>query len=101
MMEVVMDAPEVGKNYHDHIAFAQWYKLGTPQEGLAMGTLKWTSPAYKYGVPNDWIFFASTPREQLEKALRADGKLTADHPLLKPGVGHIEIIVAYAPEQRI
>ncbi|KAJ5901286.1 glucose dehydrogenase [Penicillium tannophilum] len=95
---VQVDAPEVGRNFHDHFSFNQWWKLRNPEKGLSVGTPLWNNPAYGLGLPNSWVATVQTPREDLESALQADGvKETSSHPYLTPGFAHVETLVVYAP----
>jgi choline dehydrogenase-like flavoprotein len=48
-IDTILDAPEVGRNFHDHFAFVQWWKLRHPEKGLSIGTPLWTSPDYGVG----------------------------------------------------
>jgi choline dehydrogenase-like flavoprotein len=96
---VLVDCPDVGRNLHDHFCFPQWWKLRHPEEGLAMGTPLWSSPAYVTGLHLNWNLTLQTPAEDLRRALQKDkgegeGKAASskDHPYL-----HTEIIVIYAP----
>ncbi|CAG8220187.1 unnamed protein product [Penicillium salamii] len=97
-IETTVDSAEVGKNFHDHFAFVQWWRLKHPEKGLSIGTPLWTSPAYGLGLPADWISTTQAPRDDIIRALRQDGEPNAeDHPYLAPGAGHVETIVVYAP----
>lgn len=51
----VVDAPEVGKNFHDHMAVSQWWKLRAPENGYTMGSPKFNDPAFMKGLPVDWV----------------------------------------------
>jgi choline dehydrogenase-like flavoprotein len=70
----VVDAPEVGRNFHDHFALVQWWKLRHPERGLSIGTPLWNSPAYGIGLPCDWVATLQVPREELIKGLQRDGE---------------------------
>lgn len=50
---LVVDAPAVGTEFHDHLALSQWWKLRKPEEGQAIGTSRWTSPGFFVGLPCD------------------------------------------------
>ncbi|KAJ5155152.1 hypothetical protein N7492_007955 [Penicillium capsulatum] len=94
----LVDAPEVGRNFHDHYAFNQWWKLRNPEKGLSIGTPHWSDPAYSLGLPCDWIVTTGAPREELQRALAKDGETDIEnHPVLAPDVCHLEILVVYAP----
>ncbi|KAJ5667459.1 glucose dehydrogenase [Penicillium longicatenatum] len=95
---VQVDAPEVGRNFHDHFSFNQWWKLRNPERGLTLGTPLWDSPAYGLGLPCNWVATLQTPREEMERALQADGvKEISIHPYLAPEFAHVETLVVYAP----
>jgi choline dehydrogenase-like flavoprotein len=95
---VVLDAPRVGQNFHDHLEVLQWWKLRNPAAGLAMGSPAWTNPAYFRGVPCDWYVCQQTPPQQLRSALAKDVVQDVDHhQLLFPDSYHAEAFVIYAP----
>ncbi|KAH8885296.1 alcohol oxidase [Thozetella sp. PMI_491] len=94
---LMVDSPEVGRNFHDHLALCIWWKLKHPERGLALGTAAWEDPAYSIGLPADWISFQQVPREILGKALEADGESACNHSLVRPERCHLETLVAYAP----
>ncbi|KAM0255736.1 hypothetical protein ACHAQJ_005490 [Trichoderma viride] len=94
---MIVDCPEVGRNFHDHLAAFLWWKLKHPERGLAMGTPEWRDPAYSKGLPADWIAFQHIPTDILSKALVADGESTDAHDLLKPERCHLETLTCYAP----
>ncbi|OJJ77925.1 hypothetical protein ASPBRDRAFT_167240 [Aspergillus brasiliensis CBS 101740] len=97
-----VDSPDVGRNFHDHMCFPQWWKLRHPERGLSMGTPLWDSPAYGMGVPYDWNVTLQTPADDLVRAIQADDGCTPnkDHPFLDPQFAHSEILVIYAPMTR-
>lgn len=41
-----LDAPCVGENLHDHMAVSQWWKLRNPEDGLALGSRKFSDPTF-------------------------------------------------------
>ncbi|KAJ5768881.1 glucose dehydrogenase [Penicillium odoratum] len=92
---VQVNAPEVGRNFHDHFSFNQWWKLRHPEKGLSIGTPLWNSPAYGLGLPGSWVATVQTPRNELERALQVDG--VPNHPYLAPEFAHVETLVVYAP----
>ncbi|KAL4927675.1 GMC family oxidoreductase [Aspergillus undulatus] len=97
-IETIVDSGEVGRNFHDHFAFVQWWKLRNPEKGLSIGTPLWKSPAYALGLPADWIATSQAPRDDLIRALHQDGESNVEeHPYLAPGAGHVETLVVYAP----
>ncbi|EHK49445.1 hypothetical protein TRIATDRAFT_50821 [Trichoderma atroviride IMI 206040] len=94
---LTVDSPEVGRNFHDHLAVCLWWKLRHPEQGLALGTPEWKDAAYSKGLPADWMAFSRVPNEILSQSLIADAESTDGHDLLKPGRCHLETLVAYAP----
>ena len=96
---VLVDNQEVGKNYFDHFALFQIWKLRDPEKGLSMGSSKWNDEAYYKGLPCDWAFNEGTPPNLLQPAFDADaksGKVT-DQSLLNPNRCLIETLVMYSP----
>lgn len=97
-IDMVLDAPQVGRNLHDHFAFAQWWKLREPGKGLSMGTPLWNSPAYGFGIPCDWVATVKAPHDDLIRALSQDGETEVEgHHYLAPDACHVETLIAYAP----
>ena len=95
---VLVNAPEVGKNFYDHFSLCQWWKLRSPEAGLSIGTPLWSDPSFTTGLPCDWVVSEQTPQEQVKKALAIDGDVINDqHPLLQPGLSHTESLIVYAP----
>ena len=94
----VVDSPEVGRNFYDHMALCQWWKVKHPERGVAVGTPLWTDPAYFLGKPCDWIVFSQTPKEELEAALPASPiSPVSQKALLDPECCHSETLVVYVP----
>ncbi|KAL8726093.1 MAG: hypothetical protein Q9166_006930 [cf. Caloplaca sp. 2 TL-2023] len=93
-----IDSPEVGLNFHDHIAMSQFYKIKHPEKGLSAGSPEWKDPTYLLGIPADTVITASVPREILQPAMEKDkGQTVSDEdPHLQPSRGHIEILPLYA-----
>lgn len=96
---VLVNSPEVGCNFFDHLAIVQWWKLRCPERGLALGTPLWTDSAYQLGKPIDWIVFERTPREQLLKAFEHDG-CKIDSVVMDASCIHSETLVVYVPTGR-
>ncbi|KAL8765969.1 MAG: hypothetical protein Q9209_007116 [Squamulea sp. 1 TL-2023] len=96
---VIHDNPEVGKNYFDHFAHFQLWKLRDPEKGLSMGTPRWDNPAFYKGLPCDWAVNEGVPPLLLKAALQADaarGK-AGDESLMKPSRCLVETMVVYSP----
>ncbi|RAH84883.1 glucose dehydrogenase [Aspergillus japonicus CBS 114.51] len=100
-ISVAVDSPEVGRNFHDHFAFNQWWQLRHPEQGLSAGTPAWQSPAYGLGLPCDWVATLQAPPDALRAALQADGVTSPTdlehHPYLSKDFDHLETLVVYAP----
>jgi choline dehydrogenase-like flavoprotein len=96
-IKVSVDAPEVGRNFYDHMAVTQWWKLRSPELGLSMGTPLWSDPAYALGKPCDWIVITKAPQDKLKEGLAVDGDTTGKSLVLAPERCHLETLVLYAP----
>lgn len=93
----VVNSPDVGRNFHDHFALTQWWKLRHPEQGLAMGSPLWTDPALFIGLPADWIVGSQVPSQTLTTALRADNDERDTDSLLNPQRCHLESSILYVP----
>jgi choline dehydrogenase-like flavoprotein len=94
----IVDSPEVGRNFNDHLALCQWWKLRKPEIGASIGTPLWTDPAFFMGKPCDWIVFSQAPRDELKALLPAAGiSAESQEALLDPECCHSETIVIYVP----
>ncbi|OJJ59612.1 hypothetical protein ASPSYDRAFT_149612 [Aspergillus sydowii CBS 593.65] len=97
-IDTVLDAPQVGRNFHDHFAFVQWWKLRHPEKGLSMGTPLWNNPAYGFGIPCDWVATVKAPHDDLVMAFSQDGQTEVEkYHYLAPDACHAETLIAYAP----
>lgn len=93
----LVNAQEVGRNYHDHLALCQWWKLRKPEQGASLGTPLWTDPSFFLGLPVDWNVTENVPSSLIKKALKADGETNIDgHPLVEPNFCHTESLIVYA-----
>lgn len=95
---VVADLP-VGKNFHDHLAVCQWWRLREPDQGLALGSPKWQDPGLFMGLPCDWVVTEQTPRNVLQEALEKDDVHIGpeENGLLASDATHSETLIVYAP----
>ncbi|KAF8888747.1 hypothetical protein BD779DRAFT_1611207 [Infundibulicybe gibba] len=90
---VVLDAPDVGSHLHDHLALPLYWKL--KKQGTAMGDATLGGPAYKVGLPGDWLAFSHDPAvPEAAKAEGADAQ-TVKH-LSHPERCHTELFTSYA-----
>jgi choline dehydrogenase-like flavoprotein len=97
----IVDSPEVGRNFYDHMALCQWWKLRKPEIGAAIGTPLWTDPAFFMGKPCDWIVFSQAPKDELKAVLPAAGiSAESQEALLDPECCHSETLVVYVPTGR-
>ena len=71
-IELVVDAPEVGKNLWDHLGTRQLWKLQHPEIGASFGSPQWNDPAYAKGNPVDWLAFHKVSKDGLGAALSRD-----------------------------
>jgi choline dehydrogenase-like flavoprotein len=93
---VIVNSPEVGHNFFDHMAIVQWWKLRHPERGQALGSPLWQDEAFRLGKPIDWIVFEQTPKDLLLEAFKRDGS-NADPVVMDPNCVHSETLVVYCP----
>ncbi len=94
----IVDSPEVGRNFFDHLSLFQAWKLRHPENGLAMGSPLFNKPEYLNGLPIDWITFDNIPKSHLKVAMqRDDVEMSEQHAHLAPGRCHMAHVVFYAP----
>jgi choline dehydrogenase-like flavoprotein len=94
----LVDVREVGRNFHDHFSFVQWWKLRNPEKGLSLGTPSWDSQVYSLGLPCNWVATVQAPHEELIRALQKDGETDIEsNPYFASDATHIETLVVYAP----
>jgi choline dehydrogenase-like flavoprotein len=94
---LALDAPQVGKNFFDHMNCFSWWKLKHPEEGLSLGSPLLTDPAFFMGMPSDWVVTEHAADAEMRKALETDGDAGDRYGLLDPARGHTETIVCYSP----
>lgn len=90
----IVDSPQVGRNFFDHMGFVQLWKLRHPERGQALGTSLWKDEAYRLSKPIDWIVFEQTPRDLLLEAFNTDSN-DVDSIVMDPNCVHSEILVIY------
>lgn len=93
----VVDAPEVGRNLHDHLNVAQWWKLREIGAGLALGDPKFNNPAFLKGYPTEWVVTQTVPHEGLTAAWATDEGIASDQldAALHPSRSHTESLISY------
>jgi choline dehydrogenase-like flavoprotein len=95
-IEIVHESPEVGRNFVDHMALCQWWRVRHPEQGLAMGTPLWKDPAYMAGKPCDWVVFSHFEDQKMKDLLATS---TSEHvaQILNTSTSHIETLIIYVP----
>ena len=90
---------EVGRNYFDHFAHFQIWKLRDPEKGLSMGSPLWKDPAFYKGLPCDWAINEGIPSQLLRPAQQADAasEKVSDKSILDPTRCLVETMVVYSP----
>jgi choline dehydrogenase-like flavoprotein len=95
----VVDAPEIGRNFHDHPAVALIWKLKQEKLGLPMSAIG-NNPAFGLGLPADWIVFSGLDKKLISDALIIDG-IEVSNPereyLLDDRNCFTETLTVYAP----
>jgi choline dehydrogenase-like flavoprotein len=96
-IEQIVDAPEVGRNLHNHMCVSQWWELRHPEEGGSVGSANFPYHLLEKGFPGDWNIVQTVPHEGMKAALSLDeGNVTDSHPLLSPPRTHTESYMIYA-----
>lgn len=95
----LVEAPDVGRNLHDHICFAQYWKLRDPSAGAAAGSPAFDdNPTFQQGLPSNYILTENAPDATLRKAFAADGlDESTQQQYLDPPRGHFEAFFMYLP----
>jgi choline dehydrogenase-like flavoprotein len=96
-IEIMLDPSDVGRNFQDHAAVSQWWKLKHPEKGLALGSPAFNNPAFRKGLPVDFVATQPVPEDGLKGALAKDhNESNVDgHPLLSLQRGHTETYIIY------
>lgn len=69
---VVVQNSQVGRNYFDHFSIPLYFKVKSPENGVAAGSSKWTTPGFSKGQPYDFLEWESIPRSILAPGIQAD-----------------------------
>ena len=94
----LVDAPQVGQNFFDHISCGQVWKLRHPDQNLAMGTAAFMeNPMYHLGNPMEWVATGTAPQDGIAAALSREGLQDSPANPLLADRAHYEIIAIYAP----
>ncbi|EAW14535.1 putative GMC oxidoreductase [Aspergillus clavatus NRRL 1] len=91
-IEVLLDMPDVGLNFHDHPSVTQWWKLRSPEKNLSVGSPAFGGPILSKGIPLDFIV---VPLDGLRGALAKDetGPDPNKHPLISVQRAHVETAI--------
>lgn len=95
----LVNLPDVGKNFHDHMLMFRYWKLREPEKGFAMGSPLFSGQNFDKGGPVDWLVTTTVPAGPLKAALEKDegvGQVLDDHSLLKGPRSHLEMNLLYA-----
>ena len=99
----LIENPDVGKNFSDHPAVTQFYRVREPEKGLCAPSPQFNHPSYLEGFPTDYVVTESVPSGLLSKAIQHDesSKDTdiATHPHVVLPRSHYEILPMYAPTE--
>ena len=99
---LLVEAPDVGKNFFDHGSLTQFYRIRDPENGLCAPSSNFNHPTYLEGFPTDYIIAESAPNAVIKSALQVDfpeDSVTDNHPHLLPPRSHYEILPMYAPTE--
>ena len=92
----VVDSPDVGRNFFDHLSMFQNWKLRNPEKGLSLGHAKFNKPEYAEGNPMEWAVGNTTGMASLMAALEKDGEsVGTGHSLIDTPRSHTGSVVAY------
>ncbi|KAI3069364.1 CAZyme family AA3 [Aspergillus niger] len=97
-IDIVLDLPDVGRHFADHVAVSQWWQLKHPEKGLSIGSPAFTDPAFFRGNPIDFVALDSVPLDGLRQALVKDDPNSNpdEHPLIASQRVHVETFTVYA-----
>ena len=86
-LKTVVDSPEMGRNFTEHVMVRMNWKLKDPAKGYAIGSPNplFAQPQFSKGMPISHINPFGVPREELEAGIAKDtgGNAGLDHYLLK------------------
>ena len=92
---VIADLP-VGEGLHDHLSTTMFWKLKSPELGLALGSPLFNKPEFAHGNPTQYIVTLSMPKEEIQKVIQKDNTDPNDRHISEPRA-HTELMVPYAP----
>jgi choline dehydrogenase-like flavoprotein len=90
---LVLHVPDVGAHLHDHLAVPLYWNLKVPN--AAMGDASLSGPAFKFGLPSDWLAFSHDPAVPAAAEAEGADARTVAH-LKHPACCHTEIFTSYA-----
>ncbi|KAJ5595497.1 GMC oxidoreductase [Penicillium hispanicum] len=93
----LVDSPEVGRNFLDHLAVPLIWKLKKREYDLPFSAL--ANPVMSLGMPSDWAVFDGLNPETIRQAIAKDGNLSnfTSESLLNPANCFIETLNFYVP----
>ena len=95
---MVKDNAEDGRNYFDHFALFQAWKLRNPEKGFSTGGPGWDNPAFFKGLPFHWTVNEGISSSLLTSAMRMDANdKMNDESLMDPAKAFVETMVFYSP----
>lgn len=98
-IDVLLDQPEVGKNFVDHGLLFNAWRVKNPSDGwtLESGNPLFTEPQYSWGGPMDFVVSTDVPKEGLAAAIAEDegAQPTTAHPLLATKRTFLEQVILY------
>jgi len=94
---VVVDNPEVGKNYFDHLSIPVYWKVKDPEKGVAVGSPLWTNPGFAMGAPYDFLAWESYAGSIIKPGVGKDHGDSDPYQMLSPERVHSETVVCYCP----
>ena len=91
----LVNLPEVGRNFFDHMGIFTWWKLRDPTKDLAVGEqLVAKNPIYAKGIPWDCVVVDSVEQGGLQKAQAVDAA-QGKQPDISGDRCHVEFLVRY------
>ncbi|CAJ2505396.1 Uu.00g127900.m01.CDS01 [Anthostomella pinea] len=84
-IETKVEAPEVGKNFNDHVLLWLNWRLRNPANGDALGSShpRWGEARFGTGMPASYVVSTDVPKDGLRTAIDRDGNADRDRYLLE------------------
>ena len=94
-VEKLVDLPDVGRNFFDHMGVYTWWKLRNPTEGLVVSEqLVKKNPVYAKGIPWDCVVIDGIDHAGLKKAQAIDAS-HGEQTGLSSDRSHVEFLIRY------